>query len=216
MQSTEPHLPLIGPDPDVLHPVPEHARIMFAKNIDGLQNVAIGAYTYYDDPAGPEAFKCNILYHFPELTGDWLRIGRFCAIATGVRFIMNGANHAQQGLTTYPFPLFGDGWNAAWADYGSDARGDTQIGHDVWLGRESTIMPGITIGDGAIVAAFSIVARDVPPYTIVAGNPARPLRKRFDEATIERLRALAWWDWPPERIAANTQAIMQGRIDDLA
>jgi virginiamycin A acetyltransferase len=207
---------LIGPDPDLLYPVPGQPRIMFAKNIPGLSNVDVGAYTYYDDPAGPDAFKRNILYHFPDLTGDWLRIGRFCAIASGVRFVMNGANHALQGLTTYPFPLFSDGWTTAdWSAYGSDDRGDTTIGHDVWLGRECVIMPGINIGNGAIVASFSIVTRDVPPYAIAAGNPARIVKFRFETEIIARLLEIAWWDWPAERLAANLPAIMHGRVDDL-
>ncbi|HEU0221213.1 MAG TPA: CatB-related O-acetyltransferase [Paracoccaceae bacterium] len=181
----------------------------------GRRNVEIGAYTYYDDPDAPEAFfERNVLYHF-DFVGDKLIIGPFCALATGARFIMNGANHAMRGFSTYPFNIFGRGWEEGFdpATWAAENRGDMVIGADVWIGYEALILPGVRVGPGAIVAARSVVATDVPPYAIVAGNPARLVRLRFDEATIAELLSLAWWDWPVERITAALGAI---RGDDLA
>lgn len=208
--------PIVGPDPDLLHPVPEFPRIMFVKNLTGLPNVEIGAYTYYDDPAGPEAFRANILYHF-AFTGDRLVIGRFCAIATGAKFMMNGANHRMDGLSTFPFAIFGAGWRGRFdGELDTPSRGDTVIGNDVWIGYDSLIMPGVRIGDGAIIGARSVVAADVPPYAVVAGNPARVVRMRFDAATIARLLELRWWDWEIAAITRNIPALSAGRLEDLA
>lgn len=202
-----------GPDPGQLHPLADHPRVTFIRNLDLPPNVEVGDYTYYDDPAGPRAFLDNILYHFAFL-GDRLVIGRFCAIAAGTRFLMNGGNHRLDAPSTYPFPIFGN----AWAAYGPEAfpnRGDTVVGNDVWLGYESTVLPGVTIGDGAVVAAKSVVSADVPPYAIVAGNPARLVRMRFSEADIARLLRIAWWDWDADRITAHLGAIGDGDVDAL-
>jgi virginiamycin A acetyltransferase len=189
---------------------------MFVKNLPDLPaNVQIGDYTYYDDPQGPDAFRRNILYHF-DFTGDKLIIGKFCAIATGVKFIMNGANHRTAGLSTYPFPIFGSGWMQGYAgELDFPNRGHTTIGNDVWIGYAALIMPGITIGDGAIIGARAVVTRDVAPYAIVAGNPAREIRRRFDEATITRLLELRWWDWDVNRITRNLRALNGGRVEAL-
>lgn len=204
-----------GPNPEIKHPMPIHKRVGFLKPLVTAPNIEIGEFTYYDDPAGPDTFqeRC-VLYHYPFI-GDRLVIGRFCALAEGVRFIMNGANHAMSGFSTYPFNIFGHGW-----EHGFDAdswtrenRGDTVIGNDVWIGSGAMIMPGVTIGDGAIVAARAVVARDVPPYVIVGGNPAETIRTRFDPATVTRLQAVAWWDWPVDKITRNLDAI---RGADLA
>ncbi|WP_232631708.1 CatB-related O-acetyltransferase [Methylobacterium sp. Leaf118] len=196
-----------GPDPDALHPMPGQSRVTFLRNLALPANVEVGAYTYYDDPAGPQAFLDAILYHFPFL-GDRLVIGKFCAIATGTRFLMNGGNHRLDGLSTYPFPIFGGDWIGRFeGELRFPQRGDTVIGHDVWLGFHSTILPGVTVGDGAVVAAHAVVSADVPPYAIVAGNPARVVRRRFSEAEAGRLQRIAWWDWPVERITAHLALI---------
>jgi virginiamycin A acetyltransferase len=174
--------------------------------------IEVGEYTYYHDPAGPENFERNVLYHF-DFIGDRLVIGRFCSIAQGVRFIMNGANHPMNGFSAYPFYIFGNGWEKFEPESSlNPTKGDTIIGNDVWLGYEAVVMPGVRIGDGAIVAACSVVTRDVGPYEIVGGNPARLIRKRFDEKTIERLLRLRWWDWPAETITANLAAITSGDV----
>lgn len=203
-----------GPDPARLHPLPAHPRVVFLSNLDLPPNVTVGAYSYYDDPAGPQAFLDNILYHFAFL-GDRLRIGKFCALASGVRFLMNGGNHRLDAPSTYPFLIFGGAW-AAYEPAGRfPNRGDTVIGNDVWLGYDATILPGVTIGDGAVVAAKSVVSADVPPYAIVARNPPRVVRLRFPEADIARLLRIAWWDWDAERITRNLAAISDGSVDRL-
>ena len=209
------HDPRFGPDPDVLHPLPDHPRTTFIKNLPLPENVRVGAYTYYDDPSGPGAFLDNILYHFPFL-GDRLVIGRFCAIAAGTRFAMNGGNHRLTGPSTYPFQIFGGGWTGRFpGEMDFPNRGDTVIGNDVWLGMGSTILPGVTIGDGAIVGALSVVTRPVPPYAIVAGNPARIVRQRLSEADAARMQAIAWWNWDAERITRHLAAISSGNVEVL-
>lgn len=206
-----------GPDPRAVHPVPAHRRIVFLKNVVDDPRIEIGDYTYYDDPESAALFASrNVLHHY-DFLGDRLRIGRFCAIATGARFVMNGANHAMTGFSTYPFNIFGEGWEEGF-DFGTiqaGLRGDTVIGNDVWIGAEAVILPGVTIGDGAIVAAHGVVARDVAPYAIVAGNPAAERRRRFEPETVRRLLALAWWNWPVERITRNLAAIRGADIDAL-
>ncbi|GBU18499.1 MULTISPECIES: CatB-related O-acetyltransferase [Methylobacterium] len=210
-----PHDLRFGPDPAGLHPLAGHPRTVFIRNLDLPENVEVGAYSYYDDPAGPQAFLDSILYHFAFL-GDRLRIGRFCAIAAGTRFLMNGGNHRLDAPSTYPFPIFGGAWAQAYEIEGKfPNRGDTVIGNDVWLGYGSTIMPGVTVGDGAVVAAMSVVTRDVPPYAIVAGNPARVVRLRFPEPDVARLRRIAWWNWDAERITRHLRAIGDGDVDAL-
>lgn len=204
-----------GPDPLNPFPMAGQNRVGLLKPLVDDPLIEIGEFTYYDDPDGPEHFaeRC-VLYHYP-FVGDRLVIGRFCALATGVTFIMNGANHAMDGLSTFPFNIFGHGWEAGFdpASWAAAIRGDTVVGNDVWIGREAMIMPGVTIGDGAIVAARSVVASDVPPYAIVAGNPARTVRMRFSDADIARLVRLAWWEWPVERIG---EALGPIRAGDLA
>lgn len=163
----------------------------------------MGDYTYYDDPLDPEAFeKKNVLFNWPEF-GDKLVIGKFCSIASGVTFLMGSANHRMSSVSTYPFHVFGGLWAERTPPHLTQLpfKGDTVVGNDVWLGRECVVMPGVTIGDGAIVAACSVVAKDVEPYTIVGGNPARLIRKRFSQELIELLLRLRWWDFPPEKLA---------------
>src|SRR4051812_2210904 len=173
-----------GPDPLDVHPMPGHPRVTYLKPYVTRPNIEVGDFTYYDDPTGADAFERNVLYHF-DFVGDWLRIGRFCAIAAETKFIMNGSNHRTDGFSTYPFLIFGGDWAGRFAEEADfPARGDTVIGNDVWIGYDALIMPGVTIGDGAIIAARSVVSRDVPPYAIVGGNPAQTIRQRFDDATI--------------------------------
>ncbi|WP_378944862.1 CatB-related O-acetyltransferase [Mesorhizobium sp. ANAO-SY3R2] len=203
-----------GPNPTLKHPVPMHKRIGFLKPLVDAGNIEIGDYTYYDDPEGPDLFqqKC-VLHHYPFI-GDKLIIGKFCAIAEGARFIMNGANHAMSGFSTYPFNIFGHGWEEGFdvATWQQEVRGDTIVGNDVWIGMEAVILPGVHIGDGAIIAAKSVVSRHVPPYAIVAGNPSTAVKKRFDDKTIEKLLAIAWWNWPIDKIGRNLDAIRGSNI----
>ncbi|MEP9398540.1 CatB-related O-acetyltransferase [Mesorhizobium sp. KR2-14] len=206
-----------GPNPDIKHPMPLHPRVGFLKPLVDAENIEIGDFTYYDDPAGPEHFveKC-ILHHYPFI-GDRLVIGRYCAIAEGAKFVMNGANHAMSGFSTYPFNIFGSGWEEGFdpATWSQELRGDTVVGNDVWIGMEALVMPGVTVGHGAIVAARAVVSRDVPPYAIVAGNPAKVVKTRFDPDTVERLLAVAWWDWPVDKVTRNLDAIRGADISRL-
>jgi len=208
---------MTGPDPTCPHPLEGHRRVGFLKPLIDRPNIEIGEYTYYDDPEGPEHFadKC-VLYHY-DFIGDRLIIGRFCALATDIRFIMNGANHVMDGFSTYPFNIFGAGWEKDFDSnsYQSGSRGDTIVGNDVWIGLEAMVMPGINIGDGAIVGARAVVTADVAPYAIVGGNPAREIGQRFDAATIASLLDVAWWNWSSTKISDNLGAIRGGDIETL-
>ena len=206
---------MFGPSPETSYPMAGFPQVCYLKNIITRPNIEIGDYSYYDDPDGAENFENNVLYHFPFI-GDWLRIGKFCAIARGVKFIMNGANHQMSGISTYPFSIFGNGWESAQPTLQElPYKGDTVIGNDVWIGFDVLIMPGVKIGDGAIIAARSVVVGDVPPYAIVGGNPARVVRERFDAHSVARLQAIAWWDRPAEWISANLNLILGGNVDAL-
>lgn len=200
----------IYPSPDTLYPIEGMTRTCFLKNIIKSPQIMVGDYTYYDDPEDIYNFERNVLYLF-EFMQDKLIIGKFCQIATGVRFIMNGANHAMGGISTYPFKVFGKAWSDVPMNVAS--KGDTVIGNDVWFGNSITIMQGVHIGNGAIVGTNALVTKDVEPYTIVGGNPAQVIRKRYDEETIQFLQELAWWDWPIEKITQHLPAIT---IGDLA
>jgi len=201
-----------GPDPRLIHPMEGFPQVCFIKNRTRNPNIIIGDYTYYDDPEDTANFERNVLYHYPFI-GDKLIIGKFCAIARGVRFIMNGANHQMSGISTYPFHIFGYGWEAH-APQKSDFpyKGDTVIGHDVWIGYDSLIMPGVKIGNGAIIASGSVVVKDVAAYTLVGGNPAEPIRQRFTSEQITELEEIAWWDWPVERITRHLPVIQSGDV----
>lgn len=205
-----------GPDPSDKHPMKGFPQVCFIRNTIENPNIVIGEYTYYDDPDDSENFERNVLYHFPFI-GDKLIIGKFCAIARGVRFIMNGANHKLSGISTYPFQIFGGGWEKVMPELSElPYKGDTVIGNDVWIGYEALIMPGVRIGNGAIVSSRAVVTRDVPAYTIVGGNPAAPIRKRFSDDVIAKLEAIAWWDWPVEKITRHLNLIVGGDVDALA
>ena len=204
---------MYGADPTNKHPMEGFPQVCFIKNTVSNPNIIIGDYTYYDDPDDSENFERNVLYHFP-FVGDRLIIGKFCAIARGVKFIMNGANHRIDGVSVYPFGIFGHGWEKV-NPQPTAHKGDTVIGNDVWIGHESIIMPGVRVGDGAIIAAQSVVVKDVDPYTIVGGNPATLIRRRFDQPTAERLLATAWWNWDIKKITENLEKIAGADIDAL-
>ncbi|RDI59658.1 CatB-related O-acetyltransferase [Nocardia pseudobrasiliensis] len=203
------------PDPTTLHPMAGQPRVVLLKPLITSPLIEVGEFSYYDDPHDPTAFQtANVLYHYgPEK----LVIGRFCALAEGVRFIMNGANHRMDGPSTYPFPIMGGAWSEH-VDLVSELpnSGDTVLGNDVWLGNGVTVMPGVRIGHGAIVATGSVVVGDVPDYAIVGGNPARVIRLRFEPEQIARLLEIAWWDWPIERVTAHIRTIMAGTVEELA
>ncbi len=195
--------------------MPGFPQVCFIKNQVRNPNIEIGDYTYYDDPEGAENFERQVLYHFP-FVGDRLVIGKFCALARGVRFIMNGANHKTSGISTYPFFIFGHGWERAAPQPGElPYKGDTVIGHDVWIGYGALIMPGVRIGNGAIIPACSVVTGDVPAYTVYGGNPARLIRERFAPEVVAELEAIAWWDWPIELISQSLEAITGGDVTAL-
>ena len=190
-------------------------QVCFIKNTVKSPNIIVGDYTYYDDPEDSENFERNVLYHFPFI-GDKLIIGKFCAIARGAKFIMNGANHKLSGISTYPFQIFGNGWAKVTPVSGDlPYKGDTVIGHDVWIGYDALIMPGVTIGNGAIVSSRSVVVSDVPAYTVVGGNPAKPITHRFDPDTVGTLQEIAWWDWPIDKITRHLELIVAGDVDAL-
>lgn len=204
-----------GPDPLDPHPLPGFAQVCFIKNTVKNPQIIVGDYTYYDDPENSEDFERNVLYLFPFI-GDRLVIGKFCAIAREVRFIMNGANHKTEGISSFPFFIFGKGWEGSAPAPGElPFKGDTVVGNDVWIGYGATVMPGVRIGDGAIIASQSVVTADVPPYAVVGGNPARVLKMRFDPAQVEELLALAWWDWPVEAITRSLPAIVGADLGEL-
>ena len=212
---------MIGPDPTLLRPNPAIPSVVFLKPLlatrPEIGNVEVGDYTYYDDFDDPlRFFERNVRYNL-GFSGARLSIGRYCALANGTTFVMPDANHAIGGATTYPFPIFGGDWAARLdlADMAFPRKGDTVVGHDVWFGYESLVMPGVRIGHGAIVGARAVVTRDVPDYAVVAGNPARVVRRRFDEATVGRLLRLGWWDWPPDRVAEAIPLLVKGEIDEL-
>lgn len=182
-------------------------------------SIEVGDYTIYNDfVSDPRLFETNnVLYHYP-INHERLIIGKFCSIACGAKFLFNCANHTLKSLATYTFPLFYEEWNLDRADVTSawDNKGDIIIGNDVWIGYEAVILAGVHIGDGAIIGARAVVTKDVPPYTIVGGVPAREIRKRFPAETIGRLQALQWWDWPEEKIRRHLSDIKEGNIDGLA
>ena len=204
------------PSPDVLFPN-EYGTSCFLKNVITAPNITVGDYTYYDDPVDPTAFeRNNVLFNWPEF-GDHLSIGKFCSIASGVQFVMGSANHRLSSVSTYPFTVFGGLCAQRTPPHHSQlpSKGDTNVGNDVWLGRECVIMPGIHIGDGAIVAAYSVVTRDVEPYTVVGGNPARFLKRRFSQDLIDLLLRLRWWDFPPEELADFLPVLCNENLEEV-
>ncbi len=201
-----------------IYPRSQGHSTVYLQNVVTDPSIVVGEYTTYDDfVRDPRDFqKNNVLYHYP-VNHERLSIGKFCSIACGARFLFNSANHALSSLSTYPFPIFFEEWGLSVDDVSRawDNKGDIVVGNDVWIGYEAVILAGVTIGDGAIIGARAVVTGDVPPYTIVGGVPARPIRKRFSDDVIEALLELRWWDWRPERIAANLDAIQSGDIRRL-
>ena len=201
-----------------VYPRPGDTQIVYLQDVVNGPNIEVGAYTIYNDFVhDPRDFeKNNVLYHYP-VNGDRLKIGKFCSVSCGAKFLFTSGNHSLRSLSTYTFPIFYEQWGLdpknirdAW-----DNKGDIVIGNDVWIGYEAVILSGVTVGDGAVIGTRAVVTKDVPPYTIVGGVPARPIRRRFDPQTIARLEELRWWDWEEERIARNLSAIQSGRPDLL-
>jgi virginiamycin A acetyltransferase len=203
-----------GPNPATIFPLSNYNRLCFLKNIIKLTNISVGDYTYYDDFETVANFERNVKYHF-EFTGDQLIIGKFSMIASGVEFIMNGANHLSDSISAYPFSVFGNGWEHAMNGKKFPFKGNTIIGNDVWIGYKAAIMPGIKIGDGAIIASYSVVTKDVEPYSIVGGNPAKKIKKRFSENEIKQLLTMQWWNWKIEKITACVQLLTDKNISSL-
>ena len=206
------------PNADKIYPRTNDSTICYLKNIITNPNIIVGDFTFYNDYVhDPKDFeKNNVLYHYPYVNHDRLIIGKFCSIACGAKFLFNSANHTLNSLSTFPFPIFPEVWDEsmpvtdAW-----DNKGDIVIGNDVWIGYEAVIMAGVHIGDGAIIGTRAVVTKDVPPYTIVGGIPAKKIRSRFDDETIELLQQLKWWDWEPTKISKNLDAIRKADIAAL-
>lgn len=207
---------MIGPDKNKIHPNPNVPSVCFIKNIIKNPNIIVGDYTYYDDyETNGEDFEKHVTHFYPFI-GDKLIIGKFCSLAKGIRFIMNGANHRLDGLTTYPFNIMGNGWEKVTPRIEDlPLKGDTIIGNDVWIGENVTILPGVHIGDGAIIGANSVVAKDIEPYAVAVGNPCHVVKKRFTEEKIQTLLNLKWWDFDEEKIFNNLEALVKGNIDKL-
>lgn len=205
----------MGPNPNEIFPNPKIPSLCFIKNVVKNPNIIVGEYTYYDDINGAENFESHVTHHY-DFIGDKLIIGKFCAIAKGIEFIMNGANHRINSITTYPFNIMGNGWEKS-APYLSELKlkGDTIVGNDVWIGQNVTVLPAVHIGDGAIIGANSVVAKDIPPYSVAVGNPCEVKRKRFDEDLIEYLLQIKWWDWDAEKIFKNMEALCSGDLSKI-
>ena len=201
-----------------LYPRTGDSQTVYLKSVVTDPAIEVGEYTMYNDFVhDPRDFqKNNVLYHYP-VNGDRLKIGKFCSIACGAKFLFTSANHALGSLSTYPFPIFFEEWGLDAKDIRQawDKRGDIVIGNDVWIGFEAVILSGVTVGDGAIIGTRAVVTKNVPPYTIVGGAPARPIRRRFEDAVIEKLEALRWWDWDEEAIRRAIPAIQSGDLAAL-
>lgn len=206
------------PNTAKIYPRTGDTQTVYLKNVITCPNIEVGDYTIYNDFAhDPREFeRNNVLYHYP-VNGDKLKIGRFCSIACGAKISFASGNHTMRSLSTYPFPIFFEEWGLdaknirdAW-----DNKGDIVIGNDVWIGYEAVILSGVTVGDGAVIGARAVVTKDVPPYSVVGGVPAKPIRKRFDDRTAETLRALRWWEWDEEKIRRNLSAIQSGETAAL-
>lgn len=201
-----------------LYPREGDHQTVYLKNVITDSSIEVGDYTMYNDfVQDPQDFeRNNVLYHYP-INGNHLKIGKFCSIACGAKFLFTSANHTMKSLSTYPFPIFFEEWGldrkeitTAW-----DNKGDIVIGNDVWIGYEAVVMSGVTVGDGAIIGTRAVVTKDVAPYTIVGGVPARPIRKRFSDEVISKLSELQWWNWPEEKIQKNIGAIQSGDLSKL-
>ena len=204
---------------DKIYPRTSDKQTDYLKNVVNNPNIEVGDYTMYNDfVQDPIDFeKNNVLYHYP-VNQDKLKIGKFCSIACGAKFLFTSANHTMKSLSTYPFPIFFEEWQLDGKDICDawDNKGDIVIGNDVWIGYEAVILSGVTIGDGAVIGSRAVVTKDVEPYTIVGGVPAKPIRKRFDEQMIKKLEKIGWWNWDEEQIRQNLEAIQVGDVDALS
>ncbi len=204
-----------GPDKNSIFPNEKLKELCFIKNAITRKNIIVGDYTYYDDKNCADKFEEHVTHHY-EFIGDKLIIGKFCSIASGVEFIMNGANHNMNGFSTYPFNIFCHGWEKVTPALDDlPIKGDTIIGNDVWIGQNVTVLPGVKIGDGAIIGANAVVASDIPAYCIAVGNPCKVVKKRFDDNTIKLLEKLQWWNWNEKKIFDNLEAIIGRDINKL-
>ena len=204
-----------GPDKNSKFPNPNIEEICFIKNVITRPNIIVGDYTYYDDKNGADKFENHVTHHY-EFNGDKLIIGKFCQIASGIEFVMNGANHCMNRITTYPFNIMGNGWEKTTPKMEDlPLKGDTVIGNDVWIGQNVTVMPGVHIGDGAIIGANSVVAKNIPPYHIAVGNPCNVIRKRFDDELIEYLEQIQWWNWDDEKIFNNLEILCSNDLQRI-
>lgn len=206
--------PMIMPDGTVIQQVAHLSQVVDHPRIE------VGDFSYYHDFEPVEDYAGRIAPYLFQLSPERLIIGRFCQFAHGVRFITSSANHDMNGFSTYPFANFMMGPETTMEDVRAmfqtpGRKGDTVVGNDVWIGMEAVVMPGVTIGDGVIVAARSVVVSDVPDYTIVGGNPAKPLKRRFDEPTIAALKRIAWWNWPAAKIEERLDALRSGDLAAL-
>ncbi len=203
---------------DKTYPRTNDFETVYLKSVVTNPNIIVGDYTMYNDfVSDPTQFeKNNVLYHYP-VNHDRLIIGKFCSIACGAKFLFTSANHTQKSLSNYPFPIFFEDWDLDIKNVASawDNKGDIVVDNDVWIGYEAVILSGVHIGDGAIIGARAVVTKDVPPYTIVGGTPAKAIKKRFDEKTIRKLQQTQWWNWPVENIRQFLPCIMNGEVDKL-
>lgn len=205
-------------DKSKIYPRTGDNQTVYLKSVITRQTIEVGDFTIYNDFVNdPRDFeKNNVLYHYP-INGDRLVIGKFCSIACGAKFIFNCANHTLRSLSTYTFPLFFEEWDLSKSELASawDNKGDIIIGNDVWIGYDAVIMAGVTIGDGAIIGARAVVTKDVAPYSIVGGVPAREIRKRLAPEVVERMMELKWWDWSEEKIRKAIPVLQSGNIEVL-
>lgn len=202
--------------PEKIYPRSQDRKTIYLKNVITDPSIQVGEYTMYNDfVRDPRQFeRNNVLYHYP-INHDKLVIGKFCSIACGAKFLFTSAHHSQKSLSTYPFPIFFEEWGLPVEEITSawDNKGDICIGNDVWIGYEAVVLSGVTIGDGAVIGARAVVTKDVPPYTIVGGVPARAIRKRFSEDTIATLQKIKWWDWPEEKLKNHLTDLQTGRVE---
>jgi virginiamycin A acetyltransferase len=203
------------PNPNTVFPLDGYDKLCFLKNVVNNPLIEIGDYTYYDDFDDVKNFEKNVKYLF-DFTRDKLIIGKFCMIASGVQFIMNGGNHLTRAVSSYPFSIFGGDWSDAMQGKTFPSRGNTTIGNDVWIGTGATIMPGVQIGDGSIIATSSVVTKDVEPYTIVGGNPAELIKARFTKENIDILLKVQWWNWPIEKITKHVQQLTDENLETIS
>lgn len=204
---------MLGPSPNLKYPIPGNMNVQFIRNTITKPNIIVGDYSYYNALNG-ESFEDQVLYHY-EVIGTKLVIGKFCSIAPEVRFMMDGGNHRMDG-STYPFNIFGNGWERHTPSLDQlPIKGDTVVGNDVWIGRRVTIMPGVRIGDGAIISSEAVVVKDVDPYTVVGGNPAREIKQRYPKEIIQELLEIRWWDFDIDLISQYLGAIVSGDMVTL-